>query len=213
MPKAEAALDYATRVDALDLTWREWARSGAQLTEEDWQRPTRCEPWQVAHLYAHHSAFPLVLATPATADSPAVPITAAEVLRGFNAPGGIAHTKASMVAERSTTVAAEHPPADLVARFAVTAPATIEALRMAKPTQPVPWVTYVVPLAEVLRIALLEATVHLLDLQRALDHEPNVPELALRETARLLADIAPAVELIESATGRAPAAPPLPVIR
>jgi uncharacterized protein (TIGR03083 family) len=200
-------------VDALEQTWSEWARVGSELSEQDWHRPTRCAPWHVAQLYAHHSSFPVVLASPATTDEKAPPVTAAEVLRGFNAPGGEAHTMASAVAERAATVSTKHASAELVERFAVNAPRAIAALRAADPGQPVPWVDYVVPLAEVTRIALLEATVHLLDLQRALEQTPTVPDAALRETAVLLAEIAPAVEFIESATGRAPAAPPLPVIR
>lgn len=70
----------------------------------------------------------------------------------------------------------------------------------------------VVRLGEGLRIVLMEATVHLLDVVRALDIEPDVPEPALRETAHLLAELAPGVELIESATGRS-ADHPLPVLR
>jgi hypothetical protein len=52
------------------------------------------------------------------------------------------------------------------------------------------------------RIVLLEATVHLLDVQRALDHPPLVPSPALKDTAQLVAEVAPAVEFIEAATGR-----------
>ena len=204
---------YAERVDALEQTWAEWARIGSELTEPDWRRPTRCAPWQVAQLYAHHSSFPVVLVSPATTDETAAPVDAAEVLRGFNAPGGEAHTRAATVANRAAKVSAEHSPAELVDRFATNGPRAIAALRAADPAQPVPWVDNVVPLAEVVRIALLEATVHLLDLERALDRMPTVPDIALRETACLLAEIAPAVEFIESAAGRAPAAPPLPVIR
>ena len=204
---------YAGRVDALEQTWSECARIGNGLAEPDWRRPTRCAPWNVAQLYAHHSSFPLVLVSPTTTDEQAAPVDAADVLRGFNAPGGEAHTMASAVAERAATTSAQHPPAALVARFADNGPRAIATLRSADPGQPMPWVGNVVTLAEVLRIALLEATVHLLDLQRALDQTPSAPGAALRETAVLLAEIAPAVEFIESATGRAPAAPPLPVIR
>jgi hypothetical protein len=67
------------------------------------------------------------------------------------------------------------------------------------------------PLVEALRIVLLEATVHLLDVQRALDLPPDVPPEALRETSLLLAEIAPAVEFVEAATGRS-ARSPLPVL-
>lgn len=204
---------YADRVDALQETWHEWARIGAELTEADWHRPTRCAPWEVAQLYAHYSSFPRALAALAASDERTAPVTAADVLRGFNAPGGEAHTMASAVADRAAKISADNTRAELVERFAVNGPETIAALREADPTQAVPWVGYVVTLAEVLRIALLEATVHLLDLQRALDQPPTVPETALQDTVSLLAAIAPAVEFIESATGRAPATTPLPVIR
>jgi hypothetical protein len=109
-------------------------------------------------------------------------------------------------------VSAQHPPTELVERFAVAGPRTIDTLRSTDPAQPFPWVGYVLTLAEQLRIALLEVPVHLLDLQRALHREPSIPDIALRETALLLAELVPAVPFIESATGRAPAAPPLPVI-
>jgi Mycothiol maleylpyruvate isomerase N-terminal domain len=55
---------YAARLDGLAQTWAEWARIGASLTDVDWERPTRCPGWNVRGLYAHHSAFPVALASP-----------------------------------------------------------------------------------------------------------------------------------------------------
>lgn len=63
-----------------------------------------------------------------------------------------------------------------------------------------------------LRIVLLEATVHLLDVQRALDHPPVVPTPALQDTVQLLAELVPAVEFVEIATVRSTHSP-LPVLR
>jgi hypothetical protein len=57
-------------------------------------------------------------------------------------------------------------------------------------------------LDEVVSIGILEATVHLLDLQRALDQPPNVPADGLAHTAALLAELASPVDFIEAATGR-----------
>jgi hypothetical protein len=65
---------------------------------------------------------------------------------------------------------------------------------------------------EALRIVVLEATVHLLDVQRALGHPPAVPAQALQDTAQLLTELTPAVELIEAATGRSTQSP-FPVLR
>jgi hypothetical protein len=65
---------------------------------------------------------------------------------------------------------------------------------------------------EALRIVLTEATVHLLDVQRALGRPPTVPSPALKDTVQLLAEVAPAVEFIEAAAGRSSHSP-LPVLR
>lgn len=70
----------------------------------------------------------------------------------------------------------------------------------------------VVTLGEALKIVLMEATVHLLDAQRALDHPLFVPALALKDTAQLLLELTSAVEFIEAASGRSTQSP-LPVLR
>ncbi len=103
---------------------------------------------------------------------------------------------------------------ELVARFAVQGGRALDGLRVADPTTLVSWPASggVVTLAEGLRIVLMESTVHLLDVHRALDLDlETIPLAALAETAGLLAEIAPAVEFIEAATGRA-AESPLPVL-
>lgn len=206
--------DYLARVDALSQTWQEWARIGAELTEHEWHRPTRCEPWEVVHVYAHHSVFPRVFAAPPPGvPAGAIPTTAVGVLRGFNAPGGVAHARAEEVSGRAMTASATHAVDELVARFASIGPQAIDALRTADPGRLLPWTDYVITLAEALRIGVMEAAVHLLDVQRALERTPRVPEPALEQTRTLLAELAPPIEFIESATGRTAAAPPLPVIR
>lgn len=102
----------------------------------------------------------------------------------------------------------------MVDRFAVHGRQALRSLRDTAATTLVPWpaASLVITLAEGLRIVLLEATVHLLDLQRALDHPPDVPAIALQDTAQLLAELAATVELIEAATGRS-AVSPFPVLR
>ncbi|MGQ0778298.1 MAG: maleylpyruvate isomerase N-terminal domain-containing protein [Pseudonocardiales bacterium] len=74
------------RLDALEETWQIWAQPGADLTDEQWSRPTRCPGWDVAAVYAHTSVFPQVLsASPPTPPADAADVvTAAEVLRRFN---------------------------------------------------------------------------------------------------------------------------------
>lgn len=207
---------YLDRIDALEQTWQVWAQLGGDLTEEQWSTGTRCPGWDVAALYAHYSAFPLALSAPLPLPDGPVgePVTAVEVLRRFNAPDGVAHTMAETVADGAVSEAAAHTRRELVDRFSVHGPRALQWLRRAEATAVVPWPVSgaVVTLVEALRIVLMEATVHLLDIQRALDHPPVVPTPALQDTVQLLAELAPAVELIEAATGRSTHSP-LPVLR
>jgi len=206
---------YRDRLDAIGQTWRIWGRLGEDLTEQQWRIPTRCSGWDVAAVYAHGSLPPLHLdvAMP-SADAPGEPVSAPQILRGFNDPGGVAHTMAETVADRAVVEAAATGRRELVDRFVVHGPRALARLRRLAPTQVVTWPGpgSVTTVAEAMRIVLLEAVVHLLDAQRALGRAPHVPAVALAETARLLAETAPAVELIEAATGRGDRSP-LPVLR
>lgn len=204
-----------TRLDALQETWRVWAQLGADLTDEQWSRPTRCPGWDVAAVYAHHSEFPHALSAPppmSTGGGDAV--TAVEVLRRYNIPNGVAHTMAQLVADRAVSAAGQHTRRELIERFAVHGPRALHQLRRAEAATLVPWPASgaVVTLSEGLRIVTMEATVHLLDVQRALDQRPLVPIAALRDTTQLLVELAPAVEFIEAATGRSMQSP-LPLLR
>ncbi len=207
---------YLGRLDTLEQIWQIWAQLGADLTEEQWSTGTRCPGWDVAAVYAHYSVFPLNMsAAPPLPDGPVgKPVTAVEIVRRFNAPDGAAHTMAETVANGAVSDAAAHTRRELVGRFSVHGPRALHWLRQAEATAVVPWPLSgaLVTLVEALRIVLLEATVHLLDVQRALDHPPVVPKPALRDTVQLLAELAPAVELIEAATGRSTHSP-LPVLR
>lgn len=140
-------------------------------------------------------------------------MTAREILRRFNTPDGVAHSMAATVADRAVSEAA-CTRRELVDRFSVHGPRALRGLRQAKATVVVPWPSSggVVTLVEALRIVLLEATVHLLDVQRALGHPPVVPTPALQDTVQLLAELVPAVEFVEAATGRSTHSP-LPVLR
>jgi len=207
---------YRARLDALAETWRAWGELGESLTDAQWSTATRCAGWDVAAVYAHHSGFPLAMITPPPVlDGPAEqPLTAAEILRRFNSAGGVAHSMAGTVADAAVTDAAARSRRELVERFVVHGPRVLHRLGEAQASLVVPWPAAggVTTLVEALRIVLMEATVHLLDVQRALGYPPVVPVRALEDTARLLADLAPAVEFIEAATGRS-ADSPLPVLR
>lgn len=201
---------YRERIDALEAVWRQWAEVGGGLADVEWSRPSRCAGWDVAALFAHVGLFPHAVLDPPQAHG-GEPVTAVAILRGFNAPSGVAHTMADQVADAAVARAAQVGRPGLVAVFADVGPRAIAALRGRPADGCVPWAAAVTTWAEATRIVLMESVVHLLDVLDALARVPDVPAEALRETAHLLADLADPVAFIEGATGRADS--PLPVLR
>jgi hypothetical protein len=147
----------------------------------------------------------------ATTNEPAAVTDAAEMLRRFNAPGGIAHTSADNLAEQATSEAARVTPDDIVTRFTECAE-MLRATTMSKETV----ITYPVvgstTLAVVAEVALMEATVHLLDLADAVGGVQPSDE-ALAATRDLLIAIPDPAAAIEVLAGRADPAPAVPAIR
>jgi uncharacterized protein (TIGR03083 family) len=213
VPEPDALL--FARCDELDEVWAVWAAQLRSLPAEAWARPTRLPGWDVQALVAHHSLFPasgLPTMVRRRAEGPPTVSSAAELLRRFNEPDGAATRLAPKVEEQARGVAESTAVGDLVRRFTDDAPATIARVRDAGPIVVDYFGHGALALREVLRLAILEATVHLLDLQRALDAPPEAPAAALHTTAVLLAEVAPEVDFVEAATGRT-RMNPLPEVR
>ena len=185
---------YRNRVDALEAVWRRWAETGATLSERQWSHATRCTGWDVAALYTHVGMFPpaIAAAQPMPEGAPADPVTAVNILRGFNDPGGVAHTMAEQVQQTAVSTAAGLERTALVALYTHDGPRAIDALRNRAPASLVPWpgADAVTTWVEAVRIVLMESVVHLLDVLDGLSRAPEVPEGALRETVHLLAEVA-----------------------
>jgi uncharacterized protein (TIGR03083 family) len=205
------------RCDELDELWAAWAVQLRSMTPDAWALPTRLPGWSVDALVAHHSMFPASgvpsMLRRRTDGPPTIP-SAVHMLRRFNQPDGAATRLAPKVEEQARGMADAMPVDALVRRFTDDAPATIAAVRAAGPIV----VDYFghgdLALSEALRLGILEATVHLLDLQRALAVPLAIPPAGLHTTVVLLAEVAPEIDFVEAATGRTSAATlPLPVIR
>jgi uncharacterized protein (TIGR03083 family) len=138
--------------------------------------------------------------------------TAAALLGHFNRPGGIATSQADRVAAAAREDVATYTPAQMIEQFAVTGPQAIATARQLGPVVVDYFGRAMLPLEEAVSIGILEATVHLLDLQRALGVPPDVPAAGVEHTVRLLAEMAPPVDFIELATGRSSVAL-FPVLR
>lgn len=194
---------FDERLDTLETLWAVWAALGAGFSDSDWQLPTRLGDWTVRELYAHAAFWPAIFPVLAERVTDAAPTrTAAEQLASFNAPGGAAHAGRDKVAADGRAAAATRTTGEIVTQFAVTGPAAVEAARKRGPVVVDYFGFSVMRLEEAAGIGVLEATVHLLDLQRALGIEPSVPAAALADTLAILAASGSPVAVIEALTGR-----------
>jgi uncharacterized protein (TIGR03083 family) len=200
------------RLTTLETLWSVWAEHGRTLTEEHWGRPTRLGAWDVRSLYAHAGSWPFAFTSLVDRARDAEPThTAAALLRDFNTPDGVANRHRDRTADGARKDAATYSTAQMVEQFAGAGPRAIAAARRLGPVA-VDYFGYaILRLDEAVSIGIMEATVHLLDLQRAFDQPPDVPADGLAHTTALLAAMAPPVDFIEAATGRS-SVDPFPVL-
>jgi uncharacterized protein (TIGR03083 family) len=188
----------------LDVLWAAWKRQGEALTDAQWDRPTRLGTWDVQSLYAHAAAWPLGFSKflGRVHDVEPTHPTAAALLRDFNRPDGIAKRRADQVAAGAREDAATYSAAQMIEQFVSTGPEAIAKARQLGPVVVDYFGLAMLRLDEAASIGIMEATVHLLDLRRALDRPPDAPPDGLAHTAAVLAETAPPVDFIEVATGR-----------
>jgi uncharacterized protein (TIGR03083 family) len=195
---------HQDRLATLGLLWAAWDRQGQTLSAEQWERPTRLGDWTVRMLYAHAAGWPAGFArlVGQVRETEPTHATAAALLGDFNRPGGVASSQADRVAAAAREAAATQTPAQMIERFEVTGPQAIATARRLGPVVVDYFGRAMLRLDEAASIGILEATVHLLDLQRALEVPPDVPAAGVEHTVGLLAEMAPPVDFIELATGR-----------
>lgn len=193
--------------------WERWARRCNELTDEQWSTPTRCTGWDVRALVAHLCPDPAMFdeLDGAVVDAPAEVVDGAETLRRFNEPGGIAHTAADDLAGQAVSDAGQLSAEAAVDRFTSCA-------RIARRT-PMSHQTVIrypaigsTTLAVIAEVALMEATVHLLDLADAVGGiEPSADAVAV--TRDLLIRVPDPATVVEVLAGRVDAISVLPVVR
>jgi len=195
------------RLTTLHALWSVWEAHGRALTDEQWDLSTRLGDWTVRALYAHAGAWPGGLAklVERVRDVEPTHPSAAALLRDFNRPDGIAKRDADRVARGAREDAVTYSTAEMVEQFASTGPRAIVTARQLGPVVVDFFGLAMLRLDEAVSIGIVEATVHLLDLQRAIGAAPAAPADGLAHTAAVLTEMAPFVEYIELATGRATA--------
>jgi len=192
------------RLITLEALWSVWAERGRALTDEQWARPTRLGDWDVRSLYTHAGGWPFAFSMllDRVRDAEPTHTTAAALLRDFNAPDGVANARRAAIAADARADAATYGTAQMIEQFASAGPTAIAAAQQLGPVVVDYFGRALLRLDEAVSIGILEATVHLLDLLRALDQPPEVPAAALAHTTGILVEMAPAVDFIEAATGR-----------
>jgi uncharacterized protein (TIGR03083 family) len=206
-------LDSGDVREVLADAWERWARRCGELTDEQWSTATRCKPWDVRALVAHLCPNPEMfdMLDGAKTDEPPAVADGAELLRRFNEPGGIAHTSADNLAEQAVSDAEHLTPDAAVTRFNECA-RILRATPMSDETVIKYPVVGTTTLAVVAEVALMEATVHLLDLADAVGGvEPS--HKAVTATRDLLIAVPDATAAVEVLAGRAAPETAVPAIR
>lgn len=199
--------------DVLAETWLDWAERIDRLPAEQWLVPTRCGGWTVHALVAHATPDPDMLSalpTMVLSTEPAVD-DAAEALRAFNQRGGVAEVMAPTIAATAVAATQVLSPAEIARRFRASAEVATSLDLAPDAVVPYPAVGSITVEALV-DVAIMEATVHLLDLIAAVGG-PLPSTAALDRTRSVLTRVADPIALIEAAAGRADPATALPVIR
>jgi uncharacterized protein (TIGR03083 family) len=199
--------------EVLADAWERWAGRCGELTEAQWSSPTRCSGWDVRALVAHVCPDPAMFEAldDAIIDGAAAVTDAAVMLRRFNEPGGVAHTEADNLADRAVIDARQLTQVAAVDRFAECASIVRTTPRSDQTVISYPFVGSVT-FAVITEVALMEATVHLLDLADAVGGVEPSPE-ALAITRDLLVRVPDPTAVVEVLAGRADPGAAVPAIR
>ena len=199
--------------DLLIRLWRMWAKRAAELSDEQWTADTRLPGWNVRDVYVH--VTPDVMMTMLDApvgDGEAKITSAAEMLRVFNADPTTAKPMHEQLAEIVRQMAADVDREVIVQRFDAELPEAFEGLTgLSRASVIAHPILESVSLGAFLDMAILESTVHWLDVIAAVGG-PEPESMALERAREVLAAVPDVLAFVEAATGRSRAAV-LPVMR
>jgi uncharacterized protein (TIGR03083 family) len=201
--KGVGVSDFEQDRDLLIRLWRMWAKRAAELSDEQWTAETRLPGWAVRDVYVHVTPDVMIamLAAPA-ADGDAQVTSAAEMLRIFNADPAEAEQLHAQLAEMVRQIAADVDRATLVDRFDTELPEAFERLSgLSRDTVIAHPILGSVSLGAFLDMAIMEATIHWLDVVDAVGGPAPEPE-AVERTRDVLAAVADPLEFIAAASGR-----------
>ncbi|MDH6680600.1 uncharacterized protein (TIGR03083 family) [Rhodococcus sp. LBL1] len=199
--------------DLLIGLWRMWAKRAEELSDEQWTTETRLPGWTVRDVYVHVTPDVMIamLAAPA-AEGDAQVTSAAEMLRVFNADPVATEPMHAQLAEMVRQIAADVDRETLVERFDTELPEAFMGLTgLSRDTVIAHPILESVSLGAFLDMAIMEATVHWLDVIDAVGG-PAPEEAAVERARDILAAVADPLAFVEAATGRS-SQTVLPVMR
>ncbi|WP_433611671.1 maleylpyruvate isomerase family mycothiol-dependent enzyme [Prescottella agglutinans] len=211
--KGVGVSDFEQDRDLLIRLWRMWAKRAAELSDEQWTAETRLPGWTVRDVYVHVTPDVMIamLAAPA-ADGDAKITSAAEMLRIFNADPAEAEPLHAQLAEMVRQLAADVDRGTIVERFDTELPEAFGRLTGLSRDTVIPHpILESVSLGAFLDMAIMEATIHWLDVVDAVGG-PEPEPLALERARDVLAAVADPLTFVEAASGRS-ASQVLPVMR
>ncbi len=211
--KGVGVSDFEQDRDLLIRLWRMWAKRAAELSDEQWAAETRLPGWTVRDVYVHVTPDVLIamLAAPA-ADGDAQVTSAAEMLRIFNADPAEAEPLHAQLAEMVRQLAADVDRGTIVERFDTELPEAFGRLTgLSRDTVIAHPILESVSLGAFLDMAIMEATIHWLDVVDAVGG-PEPESLALERARDVLAAVPDPLTFVEAASGRS-ASQVLPVMR
>ncbi|MCD2099377.1 maleylpyruvate isomerase N-terminal domain-containing protein [Rhodococcus rhodochrous] len=187
--------------------WRMWGSRAAELSDEQWTTETRLPGWTVRDVYVHITPDVMIemLAAP-PADGEAKVTSAAEMLRILNADPVEAEPRHERMAETVRRLAADAERAAVATRFESEFPAAFDRIPGLSRASVIahPFLESVA-LGAFLDMAILETTIHWLDVIDAVGGPP--PEaMALERTRNILAAVPDPLTFVEAASGRSDSA-------
>lgn len=192
------------RGELLRLVWARWMESLDGLDEAAWSAPTRCGDWDVRALVAHVSDGIIGFHTSLRdrmVEREAGIISAAQLM-GLLKPDSRSAQATAEKADARARRSSERDLAQLREPFNAFAD---EVLQIAR-AHPVGVVDYFgradVAVEGLIELALLEATVHYLDLAEALGDRTDLSSEVMRNVLETLLSMSTPQALIEVATGR-----------
>jgi uncharacterized protein (TIGR03083 family) len=195
---------YQDNTLALSDLWDSWADIGSNLTQEQWTLPTRCEDWDVQALFAHVSTGVgglLSLLNERKVDSEPDLVRATDIIHAVKPSPEVAEKLALRVSAMAIKDAHSQDPASLVERFRNGREVCLLAQQHLGDVADYFGRGHAT-IAGSVDLRVVEAAVHLLDLQASLGLPAKLPDSGMAVTMEFLVGLLPAVDFIEAATGR-----------